>query len=209
MVTWHPLERTALVRALRTAGPGTPTLCTGWRTEHLAAHVVLRESRLVTSIGVVLPPFAGVTDRAVDRLAADATATAGYERLVQRVEAGGPSWHPAALGGDSSQLLEMLVHGLDVRRALPVDPGGPERSAEHLAAVRKRLAGFARLRLRGAGLGVTLVDDTGWEQRVRPATPAGDVVVRGPLEDLALLVFGRTGAARVALEGPGAGRLTA
>ena len=32
-------SRAALVEALIAAGPGMPTLCEGWRTEHLAAHV--------------------------------------------------------------------------------------------------------------------------------------------------------------------------
>ena len=50
----HERERTDLVAALREAGPGAATLCEGWSTEHLAAHVVLRESSPLTGAGLVL-----------------------------------------------------------------------------------------------------------------------------------------------------------
>ena len=55
-------SRAALVEALTAAGPGMPTLCAGWRTEHLAAHLALRDSS-PTAPGLFLPPLAAVLER--------------------------------------------------------------------------------------------------------------------------------------------------
>ncbi|WP_346995752.1 maleylpyruvate isomerase N-terminal domain-containing protein, partial [Dietzia sp. SLG310A2-38A2] len=38
-------ERSALVETMRAAGPEAPTLCAGWTTRDLAAHLVVREAR--------------------------------------------------------------------------------------------------------------------------------------------------------------------
>ena len=44
-VTVAARERAALVRTLRDAGPEAPTLCEGWATKDLVAHMVVRERR--------------------------------------------------------------------------------------------------------------------------------------------------------------------
>ena len=54
-------SRAALVEALIAAGPGMPTLCDGWRTEHLAAHVHLRET--TAAAGLLLPGLRGRLER--------------------------------------------------------------------------------------------------------------------------------------------------
>ena len=41
--TWSATERADLAQTLLAAGPGAPTLCAGWQTQHLAAHLVLRD----------------------------------------------------------------------------------------------------------------------------------------------------------------------
>ena len=48
-------ERAALAAALRAAGPGAPTLCEGWTTRDLAAHLWLREHDPRVVLGLVLP----------------------------------------------------------------------------------------------------------------------------------------------------------
>ena len=66
---WHPVERSALAQALRDVGPDAPTLCTGWRSRHLAAHVVLRETDPLVAAGAAFPPLNARAERAIDRLA--------------------------------------------------------------------------------------------------------------------------------------------
>ena len=45
MSTHAKRERLLLADLLETAGPDAPTLCEGWTTRDLAAHVVVRERR--------------------------------------------------------------------------------------------------------------------------------------------------------------------
>ncbi len=62
-------DRAALAAELEAAGPDAPTLCEGWTTRHLAAHVVLRESRPDATPGMTspdLPLLSAHTDRLMD-----------------------------------------------------------------------------------------------------------------------------------------------
>ena len=43
---------------MRAAGPEAPTLCAGWTTRDLAAHLVVREARPDAAAGIVLPALA-------------------------------------------------------------------------------------------------------------------------------------------------------
>ena len=52
-------EREALCDLLTDLGPEAPTLCAGWRTRDLAAHLVLRERRPDAAPGILLPLLAG------------------------------------------------------------------------------------------------------------------------------------------------------
>lgn len=45
-------ERRALVATFREVGPQAPTLCEGWNTTDLAAHLVVRERRLDATAGI-------------------------------------------------------------------------------------------------------------------------------------------------------------
>src|SRR5262249_33102419 len=56
-------ERTALCALLGETGPGAPTLCEGWRTGDLAAHLVMRERRPDAAAGLLGGPLAGHTRR--------------------------------------------------------------------------------------------------------------------------------------------------
>ena len=56
-------ERAALVDTMRTVGPEAPTLCDGWNVRDLAAHLMIREYRLDASPGILIPFFAGHTEK--------------------------------------------------------------------------------------------------------------------------------------------------
>ena len=53
-------ERAALCDLLDELGPDQPTLCEGWQTRDLAAHLVVREHRLDAAPGILLPAIAAV-----------------------------------------------------------------------------------------------------------------------------------------------------
>lgn len=197
---WNPLERSALVDALTEAGPGAPTLCEGWRTEHLAAHVVLRESSLVAA-GAAVPALAPRAEAAIQDLGHRSASPANYAALVARLADGPPRRHPMRLAGDTVNLLELFVHTEDVRRgALGAATPPRDRSAEHAGALWHQLRRMARLAHRRSPVGVVLAVPQG-EVRAAPARDRGDVVVRGSLDDVVLHTFGRRGAARVEVEG--------
>lgn len=205
---WHPLERSALVHALREAGPGRPTLCAGWSTQHLAAHVVLRENAPLVAAGIGVPPLAARTERAVQALGDLSADAAGYARLLAQLAEGPPRWQPMHWAGDAANLLELFVHTEDVRRGGPggADVPARHRTPEHADALWRHLSRSAVLVLRRKPVPVRLVGD---DHEIRVATGRqrsvglGAVTVRGPLDELVLHVF-RRDAARVDVEGPAA-----
>jgi len=196
-MTWHELERSGLSRALTAAGPDAPTLCAGWQTRHLAAHVVLRENAPLVAAGVVVPGLAARTERAIRDLGESASDPAGYADLVARVATGPSRWSPMWWAAEGANLLEFFVHTEDVRRgAGQVEP--LELATAHEQALWLRLVRSAPLMYRKARVGIVLVVPGGPRRAVRRARgDAGTVVVRGDVGELLLHAFGRGEAARV------------
>ncbi len=109
-------EREQLCALLEEVGPDAPTLCAGWATKDLAAHLVLRERRPDAALGILVGPLAGHTNRVQQRLARQP-----WTALVRLVRTGPPLWSPFAVPpiGDRVNGLEYFVHHEDVRRAQP------------------------------------------------------------------------------------------
>lgn len=190
-------ERAALCDLLDRLGPGAPTLCEGWATEDLAAHLVLRERRLDAAPGIALPFLAGYTASVQERL----KRRHPYPELVGLVREGAPRWSPYGLvpGLDAIvNTLELFVHHEDVRRA---QEGWEPRDlpADLQETFWKRLRGTARMLLRGSPVGVVLRRPDGARTAGKMAEPA--VVVTGEPAELLLFVFGRQEHARVAYDG--------
>lgn len=199
---WHPSERSALVTALREAGPGAPTLCAGWRAEQLAAHVVLRESSVLTAAGIVLPPLAARTEQKTQELGARSTTPEGWADLLARLEAGPARWHPLRWAGDGPQLAELFVHTEDVRRAregVRAEPRPTE--AAHAEALWRAVKQASRIALRRPPVSLVLRQPDGRSVEVGRVDGA-PVVVDGEPGELLLWVFDRSRVARVRVEGP-------
>lgn len=196
-MTWHETERADLVEALTAVGPDAPTLCEGWLSRHLAAHVVIRENAPLVAAGIVVPGLAGRTERAIEDLASTAADAAGYAGLVARIAGGPPRWNPMSWAAERVNLLEFFVHTEDVRRGAGLDT--PRLlEPDHVAALWDRLVRSAPLLYRRAPTGVVLVVPGGPRRAVRrPRRDAGTVVVRGEVGELALFTFGRSASARV------------
>ena len=79
-------ERAALVEILRAVGPDAPTLCEGWTTRDLVAHLVVRERRPDALPGLVFGPLASYTARVQNRLAASTK----WEDLIELFASGPP-----------------------------------------------------------------------------------------------------------------------
>ncbi len=102
-------------------GPEAPTLCEGWSTADLAAHLVVRERRPDTGPGLVWPPLAGYTDKV--RCAVRDRTT--WEQLVDTVRCG-PPWLLRPFDGPMNT-VEFFIHTEDVRRGGRTT-GNPGRS---------------------------------------------------------------------------------
>ncbi len=194
-------ERRALCDLLAELGPDQPTLCTGWQTSDLAAHLVLRERRPDAGAGVLGGPLAGYTRRVQGGLAARNS----FARLIELIRTGPPRVSLFGLPGadDRLNLVEYFVHHEDVLRAQP--GWQPRKTGPDLADVLWDRLSLARFMLRKAPVGVELVRadaDTG-RGRVRITAKARTpvVTVTGDPAELTLWTMGRVGVADVHMDG--------
>lgn len=186
-------ERAALADELERVGPDRPTLCTGWTTRDLLAHLLLRERRPWQAAGVVVPLLAEVTERGMRR----------YRELpwtdaVGMFREGPQAWSPLRNErlDAAANAFEFFVHHEDVRRGEPGwEPREPdeERDGELWAGARRM-----GMLLRRSPVGVVLARPSG--ERYVVKTGPGVVTVVGEPGELVLFAFGRD-AVRVELQG--------
>lgn len=187
-------ERAALCDLLLEVGPDAPTLCSGWTTTDLAAHLVVRDRRPDVGPGLILSgPFARHTAR-VTRRAAERVP---FEHLVTRIRSG-PLW-PIRLVDGPVNLVEYFVHLEDVRRA--VDGWAPRSGLDDL---QDALWPF---QTSGTKLRTRRVQDVGLSiarpgsQPVAVRSGSRQVTATGDPGELALFFFGRRDRSRVDLTG--------
>ncbi|MFF7529800.1 TIGR03085 family metal-binding protein [Streptomyces bobili] len=195
MSTFAKRERLLLADLLETAGPEAPTLCEGWRTRDLAAHVVVRERRPDAAGGLLVKQLASRLDKAMEEFAAKP-----YEELIQLIRTGPPRFSPFQLKqlDEASNIIEFYIHGEDVRRAQP-DWTPRELDPVFQDALWSRLERTARLTGRGTPTGLVLRRPDGRTAVANRGTPV--VTATGEPSELLLLLYGRGGAAKVDLAG--------
>ncbi|CUU56303.1 TIGR03085 family protein [Parafrankia irregularis] len=191
------VERALLADLLTEVGPERPTLCTGWTTHDLVAHLVTRERVPRAGPGLVIPALHGVTERA-ERSTGQAHS---FAELVGLFRSGPARWNPSRLRrfDDATNVNEFYVHYADVDRAVPgftpraLDPVSRERVWSAL-----RLLG--RTGYRGTSAEVIAErTDTGARRVLRRGTPT--VIISGVPEEILLHAFGRRSAAQVEIQG--------
>jgi uncharacterized protein (TIGR03085 family) len=199
-VTSHAAaERAALCALLGDLGPAAPTLCEGWVTYDLAAHLAVRDRNYLAAPGYVLSSLADHTAR----IEKEYRAAHPYAEVVDTVRSGPPAWGPVGVPivRESANLLEYLIHHEDVRRA---QPGWEPREvpAELANAVWSRLRTVGRMMFRKASVGVRM-QRAGEEERppVRVRSGSPEVTVVGEPIELALFAFNRRDVARTTFEG--------
>jgi uncharacterized protein (TIGR03085 family) len=189
-------ERAELCDLFERVGPDAPTLCGDWTTQDLAAHLVVRERDLLGSPGILIPWFAGETEKRMDHQ----IRRHGYQGLVDLVRTG-PPFGPMAIAPvrHLANMVEFYVHHEDVRRPAG---DGPRTDRPDLDDELWSLLGrMAPLMVRKAGVkGVRLVlrRDDGQEHR---AGRGEDVVVSGSAGELVLELYGRRSVAQVTYDG--------
>ncbi|WP_413756763.1 TIGR03085 family metal-binding protein [Streptomyces sp. MMBL 11-3] len=195
MSTHAKRERLLLADLLEAEGPDAPTLCEGWNTRDLAAHVVVRERRPDAAGGLLVKQLASRLDRVTAEFASKP-----YEELIQLIRTGPPRYSPFSLKqvAEASNTIEFYVHTEDVRRARPdwvprvLDPVFQD-------ALWSRLERLARLMGRSAPTGLVLRRPDGQTAVAHRGTPV--VTVTGDPSELVLFAHGRQNVADVEVEG--------
>jgi uncharacterized protein (TIGR03085 family) len=177
-------ERSGLVDTFREVGPDAPTLCAGWTTRDLAAHLVVRERRMDATPGILLPFLAGYTAKVQDRIARSTS----WDDLVATVASGPPVYSPFKLLDPVANLGEMFIHHEDVRRAVE---GWQPRvlDASITTPLRRQLALMSRLMLSKLPAQAVLRTPDG-EQIARVGHGAA-ITITGDVPELLLFVAGR------------------
>lgn len=187
-------ERRELCDLLDDIGPEAPTLCEGWSTKDLLAHLLARERKPWAAPGMAIPRL-----DALARAAMRAYDDQPWPALVQKLRGGPPTWSIYNIPRLDRILNsnEFFVHHEDVRRGAPGwEPRPPDRRRDD--AVWRSLGASARLLYRRSPVGVVLRRPDGSEHIARPAERS--VTVVGEPTELMLHGYGRT-AIRVKLEG--------
>lgn len=187
-------ERAELCDALDRLGPEAPTLCEGWTTHDLAAHLWIRETDPLGAPGIVAKPLAGLTERRM----AEARTRWSYAELVDRIRRGPARLSVFAFPGvdEEANSVEFFVHHEDVRRAGAEPAGSRNLGGEVEDWMWRRLKLMSRALFRRCPVGVML-------ERARPAgavgdpetvraMPGGDIVTLvGVPSELMLYAYGR------------------
>ena len=175
-------ERRALADTLETTDPEAPTLCEGWTARDLAAHVVVRERRPDSAIGLLVPQLRGYGE-SVRR----AYAAKPYEQLIALIRSGPPPLSPLAIPAIDrlANGVELFVHHEDVRRG--AGDTTPRALSDEAEAELWRHLRRAKLLLRRAPCGVVLRRPDGAMITARSDDPV--VTVTGRPSELTLFAF--------------------
>lgn len=189
-------ERHELCDLFTDLGPDAPTLCEGWTTRHLAAHLALRERDLRAGPGIL---FGGPFARYTDKLMAKEMARP-YEQIVDRVRTPPPG--PLSIGAIRRALSfsEYLTHHEDVRRPNGRAPrtDRPDLQAETWKMI-ERMGGFM-IRKAKTGRSVTALA-TGTTTGSKTFGDGPKVAITGEPVEILLFLQGRRTAAIVDLTG--------
>jgi uncharacterized protein (TIGR03085 family) len=189
-------ERHAFCDTALAVGPDAPTLCGGWDTRDLVAHLLVRENSMIGAAGITFSPMAGLTERAMEK-----AARAPFAEMVERLYDPGLTPYRLPVVERLTNTLEYFVHHEDLRRA---QPGWEPRDlpAADEDELWKLLPGSARLSARKSDVPIVVrrSDRPGREATVRRG--ADPVVVTGKPSELVLFFFGRDQLRDVTFDGP-------
>jgi len=184
-MTDHPVldERRQLCDLFTELGPDAPTLCEGWTTRDLAAHLWAREHRPDVGPGLVMSEgfFARHTAKVEKKVA-----QRPYEEIVTGLRNGPTRFWPGRFQPEFD-VHEWFVHHEDVRR--PNDLGDRDLGASGPLVWKVLTARWAKMLTKGLDVGIRLEAPDGRTADVRDGD--GQVVLTGGPGELLLHLFGR------------------
>ena len=190
-------ERAALCDLFVRVGPDAPTLCEGWTTADLAAHLWVRENQPWTTAGALVPGLGGIAESRMSAV----LHRLGFGGVVAQLRGGPRGVSPMRLPGVDVLVNtgEFFIHHEDVRRAgehPDVQRPMPREDQDRLWREASRIA---RLSLRRSPVGVVLERPGGESMRVHPGTRT--VTLVGEPSELLLALSGRRDVADVTVLG--------
>ncbi|MFG2243754.1 maleylpyruvate isomerase family mycothiol-dependent enzyme [Spirillospora sp. NPDC048823] len=160
----------------------TPSLCDGWRTREVVAHMTMpfRTRAIGVMAGLVRAGFS--FNRYADRDARSAAQSTSESDLLDLLRRNiDHPWQPPG-GGQAGALSHDVIHGLDFTEPLGLPPAPAERLALVLASTRPRQLKYFGVDLGGRRLAATDSDAVVGE---------GSTVVEMTSKDILLVVTGR------------------
>ncbi|WP_080794545.1 TIGR03085 family metal-binding protein [Corynebacterium pacaense] len=203
-MTFSSIERAGLAQLFHLKGPDAPTLCEGWTTRDLAAHLWVREHHTAAQLGQRMAVLSNLLEKRTDEaLARD------FDELVDAWAAGPRGLNPWRLLDPVANSLEHFIHHEDVRRGgwAPGDPVASRELPREYEQILHRTISLIGSRILAPTVPVILLPE-GLPRIVIGDKPGvaehGDDVVRidAPMGELALWVCGRD-AVDVAVSGSG------
>ncbi|MEY2552632.1 MAG: hypothetical protein QOC57_492 [Ilumatobacteraceae bacterium] len=178
-------ERAAMCDLFEELGPDEPTLCEGWSTRDLLAHLLVRERRPDAAGGILIPMLAKRTKQVMASIA-----EGPFADMVEQFRGGPPLWSPFAIPvvGDKANLVEFFVHHEDIRRAQPQwEPRADDAGRDE--ALWKVLKLLGRVLYRRSPVGVILRSAGRPDLVVKKGVPS--IVVVGLPGEIILHAYGR------------------
>ncbi|MGI8769202.1 MAG: TIGR03085 family metal-binding protein [Propionibacteriaceae bacterium] len=175
-MTFAQAERKDLCDLFDQVGDKVPTLCEGWTSHDLAAHLWIRETDPLGAPGIVAKPLSGLTDRRMNEV----KERWPFTELVDRVRNGPPRFSVFAIPGldEGANTTEFFIHHEDVRRA-GVEPQPPrDLGADTEDWMWRRLKLLARAWFRRCPVGVVLERVPNFDPETDPEQPAEPDTVR-------------------------------
>jgi len=201
-------ERLALIELLETLTPGewaTPSLCSAWTVQDVAAHLAWAPTMSVRRVGVEVFR-SGFRLNKMNAHSAVRWSGRGTVTILDQLRANAASGAKPIGVPVEATLADTVIHALDVRRPLnrprPIPPDAFATVADFQVGLRWPLSmsigGSARKRIEGLHL---VAEDLDWSHGEGPE-------VRGSAEALMLVLTGRP-VDPGELTGPGAAQLHA
>ena len=189
-------ERAAICDSFEKFGPDAPTLCEGWNTRDLLAHMLVRERRPDAGAGLVVPFLRTHLANVTESFKAEP-----WNKMIKTFRDGPPILSVSAIPvvGDRFNLGEFFIHHEDIRRAQP-DWVPRENSKELDDALWNPFKMMGRMMFRKSPVGVTLrsagrddiVVKKGERSVILVGLP-GEIVIHGsgrPLDKVHVVVQG-------------------
>ena len=175
-----------------------PSLCEGWRTREVVAHMTMPARYTGPAFMAELEAAGGDFTRLSNTVAAHEAALAVSSLLGDLRSEVLHAWHPPG-GGPQGALTHCVIHSLDIIEAVPLDRRVPD---DQISRVLGIIAAPDAPNLFGVDLSGVALRATDLDWRYGSGSP-----VTGPAQTLALVVCGRL-LPPGRLEGEAAGRFT-